>query len=458
MGIDVKKYRMVCDENENLRVRLEEAEETLSAIRGGEVDALLIGDQVYTLEGVVAASNRFRGEALSQINDVVMAVDNDRRVTYLNPAAERQYRISASDVLGRLADEFMDVRWNDGNSSEKILELINKTGYWSGESIHTRRDGTEFYADTTVSQMLDGNGDAVGRLAVIRDITERKRAEEALHKAHDNLEIRVAERTRELAQSNSALEKEMEVRSQIEKQRTDLLQRVVSSQEDERRRIARDIHDKLGQRVTALRLQIASFVNELAPLAKYDGLLEMLQRTAHRLDSEVSFLAWELRPAALDDLGLPEAARAYLEDWSHNYKISSEFDLRGFLRERLHPDAETHLYRIMQEALNNIVKHAKATSVNVLLDRQKGGVIMIVEDNGQGFDYSKVAEKRGPRKGLGLLSMRERAILVGGDVQIETAPGAGTTLFVRIPSSASKSHNTRRRKPVKRMSSPATQH
>src|SRR6185436_16161080 len=94
---------------------------------------------------------------------------------------------------------------------------------------------------------------------------------------------------------------------------------------------------------------------------KFDGHIELLQRTALRLDSEISFLAWELRPAALDDLGLPEAAKAYIEDWSHNYKISSDFNLRGFTNGRLPADAETHLYRIMQEALNNVVKHAKAT-------------------------------------------------------------------------------------------------
>src|SRR4029078_5404413 len=140
-------------------------------------------------------------------------------------------------------------------------------------------------------------------------------------------------------------------RAKVEKQRGDLLQRIVSSQEDERRRIARDIHDKLGPRVTALRLQIASLADDVGDREKSAGSIELLQRTALRLDSEISFLAWELRPAALDDLGLPEAAKAYIEDWSHNYKISSDFDIRGFGTDRLLPEVETHLYRIMQEAL-----------------------------------------------------------------------------------------------------------
>ena len=157
-----------------------------------------------------------------------------------------------------------------------------------------------------------------------------------------------------------------------------------------------------------------------------------------RLDSEISFLAWELRPAALDDLGLPEAAMAYIEDWSHNYKISSEFNLRGFKNGRLPAEVETHLYRIMQEALNNVVKHAKATRVNVLLERNKAGVTFIVEDNGKGFRLRKASKSTERGKGLGILGMRERAILIGGEVDIESAPGAGTTLFVRIPTSRLK--------------------
>jgi signal transduction histidine kinase len=121
----------------------------------------------------------------------------------------------------------------------------------------------------------------------------------------------------------------MDARAEVERQRTGLLQRIVTSQEDERQRIARDIHDSLGQRVTALRLQIATFKDPHYDREKFEGHVELLMRTALRLDSEVSFLAWELRPTALDDLGLPDAAKAYLEEWSHNYKIKSDFGLQG---------------------------------------------------------------------------------------------------------------------------------
>jgi len=425
-------------EIDKLRLRLEEAEDTLRAIRSGEVEALVIGDQIYTLESADAASNRFRGEILAQVTDMVIAVDEDRRVSYINPAAEEAYGVDAADVLGRPLNSVFTNKFLNGVTQEAANETIQREGSWKGEVIQIRTDGREFYSEAYVSKIYDRRGDSMGLLAVIRDVTHRKKAEEELRQAHDRLEIRVAERTKELAEANQQLREEIVQRTAIERQRGDLLKRVVSSQEDERRRIARDIHDKLGQRVTALRLQIASFGDAIRDPEKFEGNLELLQRTALRLDSEISFLAWELRPAALDDLGLPEAARAYLEDWSHNYKISSDFSLRGLKDQRLDPEVETHLYRIMQEGLNNIVKHAHATNVNVLLERRIDSVSLIIEDNGDGFDVDAPAKNGSSSHGLGLIGMRERAMLIGGDVQIESTKRIGTTLFVSIPIQASR--------------------
>jgi len=418
----------------DLRARLAEAEDTLRAIQSGEVEALVIGDQIYTLESADAASNRFRGEVLDQINDAVISVDPRRRLTYINPAAEKLYGVTSSEVLGLHVREIRQTLWTDEMGEESAMQTLAADGEWRGENVQIKRDGTRFFAETSVSRLSDAPEHEAGMLAVVRDVTERKNDQDALRKAHDELESRVVERTKELAAANSALKQEMLERAEIEGQRSDLLQRVVTSQEDERRRIARDIHDKLGQRVTALRLQIESISNEIADQGRGEGSFEMLKRTAMRLDSEVSFLAWELRPAALDDLGLPEAAQAYLEDWSHNYKISSEFNLRGFESDtRLPAEVETHLYRIMQEALNNIAKHGHASTVNVLLERKSGGVALIIEDNGVGFDPSNVVRDRKARGGLGLLGMRERALLIGGTVEIESTLGSGTTIYVRVP-------------------------
>jgi two-component system CheB/CheR fusion protein len=418
-------------ENAELRSKYEEASETLDAIRSGHVDALLIGEQLYTLESSDAASNRFRGEALSQINDSVIAVDLERHLTYINPAAERQYGVHGSEVLGHLVEGLVTLRWRDEGEAATVISQLEKTGSWRGETVHIRRDGTEFYAESTVSVLHDSSGNASGHLSIIRDITDRKRAEDELRRAHDELEARVEERTHELAQTNLALKGEVEARNRTEVHRTQLLQRIVTSQEDERRRIARDIHDQLGQRVTALRLQLASLGE--GDESDLNEQIELLKQTTERLDSDIGFLSYELRPASLDDIGLPDTARAFVKDWSENFQIDAEFSVRGFVQRRLRTDAETHLYRIMQEALNNIAKHAAASNVSVILGWEDNAVLLIIEDDGCGFDLGSVDEQSNGSRGLGLLHIRERAILLGGTVEIESSANAGTTIYVRVP-------------------------
>jgi PAS domain S-box-containing protein len=367
------------------------------------------------------------------MNEVVIAVDNDLRVTYLNPAAEEQYDVESADVLGCHLTDFVTYRWDTPDLEEKAQVAIEKTGLWHGENVHIKRNGTEIYVESNVSRLVDVNGRPTGLLAVIRDITDRKHAEIALREAHDQLETRVEERTRELADTNALLQKEVEERILAERQRSELLQRVVTIQEEERRRIAREIHDQLGQRVTALRFQIASISNDLETGKSVDRRLEELKETSRNLDTDVSFLAWELRPASLDDMGLEQATKSFLDEWSRHHTISAEFHSRGPGSRPLQPQAETHLYRILQESLNNIVKHAGATHVSVLFSWMDRDLVLIVEDNGLGFEVDGSDVERETSKGLGLVGMQERAILVGGEVQIESKPGAGTTVHVRIP-------------------------
>ena len=421
-------------DNDELRNRLAEAEGTLEAIRNGEVDAVVVGEQIYTLESALTASNRFRGDILDQVGDIVFAVDDEGRLIYLNPAAEAKYNVKAWSRLGSKVTSLFQTTWPDGRDSSETTASLEAEGFWHGENVHITNDGTKFYAETLITRVKNLEGTSTGLLSVIRDISDRKRAEEELREANELLESRVQERTRELRKTNESLRMEMEARAEAEKQRTGLLQRIVTSQEDERQRIARDIHDQLGQRVTALRLQIATFKDANYDREKFDGHLELLMRTALRLDSEVSFLAWELRPAALDDLGLPDAAKAFLDEWSHNYKISSDFRLKGFGDTRIPAEAETHFYRILQEALNNIARHADASRVNVLLTRNANEVDLIIEDNGKGFDIlnGSATEKESGR-GMGLLSMKERATLIGAQFELESEQGTGTTVYIRFP-------------------------
>ncbi|MES2658001.1 MAG: PAS domain-containing protein [Verrucomicrobiota bacterium] len=171
-------------ENADLRARLEDAEETLRAIRSGEVDALIVegssGPQVFILQGADAESNRFRSDILGKVNDAVVAIDGEHRVIYINAAAERQYGVTASQVLGHRLTEIYETRWIDPEDKISARTALDETGQWRGRNIHVRRDGVSLHVESSVSSLFAQDGTPAGQLGVIRDITERRAAEEAL--------------------------------------------------------------------------------------------------------------------------------------------------------------------------------------------------------------------------------------------------------------------------------------
>ena len=171
-------------DNAQLRARLEEAESTLRAIYNCEVDTLVIsgavGPLLYTLQGLDAASSRFRGEILAQINDAVVVVDAKQRVTYLNAAAERQYGVRASEVLGKSQSSVFQCQWLDPDGETAADTALREFRNWRGENIHVRRDGSALYVESSVAALQDISGQQGGVLAVIRDISGRKRAEASI--------------------------------------------------------------------------------------------------------------------------------------------------------------------------------------------------------------------------------------------------------------------------------------
>jgi len=271
----------------------------------------------------------------------------------------------------------------------------------------------------------------VGRIVGTHfDLSERKRSEEALRRAHELLEIRVNERTAELALANASLREEMQERERAERARTELLSRLVFAQEDERRRIAREMHDQFGEQLTALGLGIRALRDSCGSDPRLAPQVGALEKVAQQLDQDVDHLVWELRPTALDDLGLRAALANYVQDWSLRAGVRADLHTTGLSSVRLTSEVETTLYRIAQEALNNIAKHARAENVDVILERRPDYVSLIIEDDGVGFDQPAAGQ---PRQGFGLLGMQERAALVGATVEIESAAGEGTAVIVRMP-------------------------
>lgn len=210
-----------------------------------------------------------------------------------------------------------------------------------------------------------------------------------------------------------------------------LLQKLVSIQEEERRRIARDLHDLLGQRVTALRLRI-ELLRHANTAADWQRDIADLLRLIDGIDQDLDFVACELRSSALDELGLVTALNLLTLEWSNIHNVNVRFHANGPDR-RLLPDVENCLYRIAQEALNNVFKHARATRASVLLEHRDDRVVLIIEDNGRGFDRGECARRDHKGRGMGLVGMRERAALVNGTFELESKPGSGTCVFVGVP-------------------------
>lgn len=231
-----------------------------------------------------------------------------------------------------------------------------------------------------------------------------------------DLAVAFNEMTQQLATNRAALQAK-------EQARTELLQRVLTAQEEERGRISRELHDGVGQALTGLivGLKVLRTEVETAPAPHVESLRSLAAET---LDS-VRRLSRDLRPAVLDDIGLVPALRRYVTEFERIHGIQGTLEVLG--ESRLPAALETTLYRVVQEALTNVARHSGARHFGVVLDLRAPFAQAIVEDDGRGFDPES------PREGLGLAGIAERAALVGGQMTIESRPGGGATIYVKVP-------------------------
>jgi signal transduction histidine kinase len=282
-------------------------------------------------------------------------------------------------------------------------------------------------------------------------ILQRRRDVESLQRAQGELERRVLDRTAELAKVNQALVAEITERMETERslrlseaalgqnrlalQRSEddlrgLTARLLTAQEEERRRISRDLHDDINQRLAMLVVELETLDQALPPDCKAIGTrIRSLQDNASELCEDLRHLAYQFHPSVLDDLGLPVALRRLVDDISARTGLKGAFHSQAGKGSIPQPVA-TCLYRIAQEGLSNVAKHANASAFDVELTRDEHAITLTIRDNGSGFD---VAERKTERGTLGLVSMKERANLVQGNLEIESKLGMGTSVRARIP-------------------------
>jgi signal transduction histidine kinase len=276
--------------------------------------------------------------------------------------------------------------------------------------------------------MLDSNAEIREWIGASIDITDQQRAEDQLHQTLNDLEARVAARTAELTEMNRQLVIEVEERRSAERARLQAVKRLVDAEEAERGKFSRELHDHVGQQLTTLSLGQRALRGSLDERGKI--ALDALQRDVEAITKGIHDLSLELRPCALDTAGLLAAIRSHLDEWTHRTGVMADFHSAA-LTSGLPDAVETTVYRIIQESLNNVAKHAHASRVSVILEKREAVLALIIEDDGVGFEAEATLARESKR--LGLTGMIERASFFGGKVDIESSPGQGTRIFCHLP-------------------------
>lgn len=330
--------------------------------------------------------------------DAFILADRTGRMVQINARAEQLFGYSRDELIGLPVEVLMPPRFRDGHEGDRQAFVKAPRNLMMGAAVYClRKDGTEFPADINLSPLQTNRGDLL--MAVVRDVSERQRTETELNESRQRL--------RELAAQSEA------------------------ARETERKHIAREVHDELGQVLTALRMDLAFTgmqfgANEPALQDKVKSMKELVDRAIQGVRN----VAGNLRPSALD-MGLVAAIEWQCSEFFKHTRIPCQFH-SGKESIDLDESRAMVIFRIVQESLTNITRYAQADRVHIDMERRGSHLWLGVRDNGKGFDPAIVTKN----KTYGLLGMRERALALGGQVAIKSAPGQGTLIEVTIPMSS----------------------
>jgi len=375
----------------DLRARLAEAEETLRAIRAGDVDAVVVagkhGPQVFTLEG---AERAYR-VLIESMNEGALTLAADRTILYANQCFARMVKYPLEQVIGSSFRGFLCAE--DRATLRPLLTRPDKSGSKIQALLHAR-DGSRVPVHISIRPLAKNGSQRTGVGMVVTDVTEVRRTEAKLR---------------------------------------ELTRRLIQAQEVERGRVALELHDHITQLLCAVLVRSQGLADRLSKGdRRWKGealkLREMLGQTAE----EVERISRNLRPSVLDELGLAAVLRDTGAEFAERTGVSVKLACVQ-LTARLPADAELTLYRILQEALKNVEQHALARHVTVRLRQQGACIQLTINDDGIGFDPDHLPANRNGNSSLGLLGMRERAAYVGGAFRLKSARRAGTKIEVRIP-------------------------
>jgi PAS domain S-box-containing protein len=371
-----------------------------------------------------------RALLLDLSNDAIFVRDGADRVTYWNKSATELYGYSREEAMGRVTHELLRTEFPE--PLERITEQLHRDSRWTGELVHRRKDGTEIVVISRWVLNRDDLGNRKSVLETNNDITQQKQSDKALRESEnrlraltDTLETQVRIRTEQLVRRNT------EVLNQAEQLR-DLSHRMMQIQDEERRHIARELHDSAGQVLTVLAMELSTLVRnaqEKAPEIAESA--EQARELVHQLTSEIRTTSYLLHPPLLDEEGLQAAISLYVRGLAERSGLDITFDIsEGF--GRLPRDMELAVFRLVQECLTNIHRHSGSKVAAIRMKRAGRCVFLEVEDAGSGISPEKLLEIQSQGGGVGIRGMRERVLRCRGEMKIESE-GRGTKLSITLP-------------------------
>jgi PAS domain S-box-containing protein len=367
-----------------------------------------------------------RAKLLDLSNDAIMVRDGDDRVTYLNKSASELYGFSREEAIGRVTHDLLQTKFPE--SLERITEQLHRDSRWSGELLHTRKDGSQIVVHSRWALHRDQDGNRKCVLETNNDITLQKQLESELRgseERHRVLANELENQVRVRTQQRNA-----EVLQQSEQLR-ELSSRLQQTQDDERRRIARELHDSAGQVVTVLGMNLTNIEQNVRRNSKAGKVIVESRELVHQLSNEIRTMSYLLHPPLLDENGLPGAIQWYLQGLAERSDLKTKLIIPKDFG-RLSDDLEVTIFRIVQECLTNIHRHSGAKTAAIQLSRTGESVSLEIQDEGNGIPAEKLAEIQGRRTGVGITGMRERVRHLNGTIDIQSN-ATGTKISVRLP-------------------------
>jgi PAS domain S-box-containing protein len=440
-GERINHYETVRLRKDGIRIRISL---TISPVKDGHgriIGASKVARDVTEQKQVEQALAE-RALLLDLSSDAIFVRDGDDRITYWNKSAAELYGFSREEATGRVSHDLLQTEFPE--SLERITQQFARDGRWSGELLHTRKDGSQILVVSRWALDRDRDGNRKCVLETNNDITAQKQLESGLRESQERfrvlangLENQVRVRTHQLEQRNA------EVLQQSEQLR-ELSTRLQQTQDDERRRIARELHDSAGQVVTVLGMNLASIAQHVGRNAKVGKAIEENRELVQQLSKEIRTMSYLLHPPLLDENGLPGALDWYTQGLAERSSLKCDLIIPKDFG-RLSDDVEVTIFRIVQECLTNIHRHSGSKTAAIRLSRTGESVSLEIQDEGRGIPAERLAEIQGHRTGVGITGMRERVHHLNGTIDIQSN-AKGTKISVTLPAAVpSEPQNLERR-------------